>query len=151
MLTLCELEPAGDPSQQEWACDNRGPAAWRAQWTPSLDAGPPRRKDPTKWGRQKAPLSFPPLRTRTSCAPHTYPEIAKPRLLCNISLTQNRVFQKFSAAREESNFYARWFAQPAGVTHGFQSACHKNTPCGTRARNLRIRSPTPCPLGQGGQ
>jgi hypothetical protein len=24
------------------------------------------------------------------------------------------------------------------------------TPCGTRARNLRIRSPTPCPLGQGG-
>ena len=25
-----------------------------------------------------------------------------------------------------------------------------NTPCGTRARKLRIRSPTPCPLGQGG-
>ena len=25
-----------------------------------------------------------------------------------------------------------------------------NTSCGTRARNLRIRSPTPCPLGQGG-
>ncbi len=25
-----------------------------------------------------------------------------------------------------------------------------NTPCGTRARNLRIRSPTPCPLGQEG-
>ena len=25
-----------------------------------------------------------------------------------------------------------------------------NTPCGTRTRNLRIRSPTPCPLGQGG-
>ena len=25
------------------------------------------------------------------------------------------------------------------------------TPCGTRTRNLRIRSPTPCPLGQGGQ
>ena len=24
------------------------------------------------------------------------------------------------------------------------------TPCGTRARNLRIRGPTPCPLGQGG-
>ena len=24
------------------------------------------------------------------------------------------------------------------------------TPCGTRTRNLRIRSPTPCPLGQGG-
>ena len=24
------------------------------------------------------------------------------------------------------------------------------TPCGTRAHNLRIRSPTPCPLGQGG-
>ena len=27
---------------------------------------------------------------------------------------------------------------------------HQSTPCGTRARNLRIRSPTPCPLGQGG-
>ena len=24
------------------------------------------------------------------------------------------------------------------------------TPCGTRAHNLRIRGPTPCPLGQGG-
>ena len=24
------------------------------------------------------------------------------------------------------------------------------TPCGTRAQNLRIRGPTPCPLGQGG-
>jgi hypothetical protein len=24
------------------------------------------------------------------------------------------------------------------------------TSCGTRTRNLRIRSPTPCPLGQGG-
>ena len=28
--------------------------------------------------------------------------------------------------------------------------CISNTPCGTRTRNLRIRSPTPCPLGQGG-
>jgi hypothetical protein len=27
----------------------------------------------------------------------------------------------------------------------------KYTPCGTRTRNLRIRSPTPCPLGQGGR
>jgi hypothetical protein len=27
---------------------------------------------------------------------------------------------------------------------------HTSTPCGTRTRNLRIRSPTPCPLGQGG-
>ena len=27
---------------------------------------------------------------------------------------------------------------------------HSGTPCGTRTRNLRIRSPTPCPLGQGG-
>jgi hypothetical protein len=27
---------------------------------------------------------------------------------------------------------------------------HENTPCGTRTHNLRIRSPTPCPLGQGG-
>ena len=26
----------------------------------------------------------------------------------------------------------------------------ENTPGGTRARNLRIRSPTPCPLGHGG-
>ena len=26
----------------------------------------------------------------------------------------------------------------------------EGTPCGTRTRNLRIRSPTPCPLGQGG-
>ena len=25
-----------------------------------------------------------------------------------------------------------------------------NTPCGTGAHNLRIRGPTPCPLGQGG-
>ena len=25
-----------------------------------------------------------------------------------------------------------------------------STPCGTRTRNLRIKSPTPCPLGQGG-
>ena len=26
----------------------------------------------------------------------------------------------------------------------------RSTSCGTRTRNLRIRSPTPCPLGQGG-
>ena len=26
----------------------------------------------------------------------------------------------------------------------------ESTPCGTRSRNLRMRSPTPCPLGQGG-
>ena len=29
-------------------------------------------------------------------------------------------------------------------------ASKASTPCGTRTRNLRIRSPTPCPLGQGG-
>ena len=31
--------------------------------------------------------------------------------------------------------------------------CHQKelTPCGTRTRNLWIRSPTPCPLGQGNQ
>ena len=28
--------------------------------------------------------------------------------------------------------------------------CIHSTRCGTRARNLRIRGPTPCPLGQGG-
>jgi hypothetical protein len=33
------------------------------------------------------------------------------------------------------------------ATPGTASRC---TPCGTRTRNLRIRSPTPCPLGQGG-
>ena len=27
---------------------------------------------------------------------------------------------------------------------------HAHTPCGTRTHNLWIRSPTPCPLGQGG-
>jgi hypothetical protein len=27
----------------------------------------------------------------------------------------------------------------------------KYTPCGTRTRDLRIRSPTPCPWGQGGR
>ena len=34
---------------------------------------------------------------------------------------------------------------------GGHAARHKHacTPCGTRTRNLRIRSPTPCPLGQG--
>ena len=34
-----------------------------------------------------------------------------------------------------------------------RNAClnHQCTPCGTRTRNLRIRSPTPCPLGQGGR
>ena len=26
----------------------------------------------------------------------------------------------------------------------------QSTPCGTRTRNLQIRGPTPCPLGQGG-
>ena len=28
--------------------------------------------------------------------------------------------------------------------------CNDAPPCGTRTRNLRIRRPTPCPLGQGG-
>ena len=31
-----------------------------------------------------------------------------------------------------------------------QRSSHHHTPCGTRAHNLRIRAPTPCPLGQGG-
>ena len=31
-----------------------------------------------------------------------------------------------------------------------QTSEKKTTSCGTRTRNLRIRSPTPCPLGQGG-
>jgi hypothetical protein len=34
--------------------------------------------------------------------------------------------------------------------HGNKHDPGINTPCGTRTRNLRIRSPTPCPLGQGG-
>ena len=33
----------------------------------------------------------------------------------------------------------------------YNSRTISSTPCGTRAHNLRIRSPTPCPLGQGGQ
>ena len=38
---------------------------------------------------------------------------------------------------------------PAFVSRGH--VVHtQDTPCGTRTRNLRIRSPTPCPLGQGG-
>ena len=36
------------------------------------------------------------------------------------------------------------------VTTCHLDCCTHNTPCGTRTRNLRIRSPTPCPLGQGG-
>ena len=35
-------------------------------------------------------------------------------------------------------------------SHGLVSQ-HMRTPCGTRTRNLRIRSTTPCPLGQWGQ
>ena len=42
----------------------------------------------------------------------------------------------------------------AGNVHCFAGRFYdiilKSTPCGTRTRNLRIRSPTPCPLGQGG-
>jgi hypothetical protein len=40
--------------------------------------------------------------------------------------------------REDSSFAAQ---------NGFS---WPSAPCGTRTRNLRIRSPTPCPLGQGG-
>ena len=41
-------------------------------------------------------------------------------------------------------------SQRSTRTH-MHGAIRKNSPpCGTRARNLRIRSPTPCPLGQGG-
>ena len=36
------------------------------------------------------------------------------------------------------------------VTFAYARLC-ATTPCGTRTRNLRIRSPTPCPLGQGGR
>ena len=39
----------------------------------------------------------------------------------------------------------RWMAE---LEH--QQQQEQCTPCGTRARNLRIRGPTPCPLGQGG-
>ena len=38
-----------------------------------------------------------------------------------------------------------WLQTRVGISHTYQC-----TPCGTRTRNLRIRSPTPCPLGQGG-
>ena len=31
-----------------------------------------------------------------------------------------------------------------------RSSRHHHPPCGTRAHNLRIRGPMPCPLGQGG-
>ena len=42
-------------------------------------------------------------------------------------------------------------AEMANKTDGVQNISEKrDTPCGTRTRNLRIRSPTPCPLGQGG-
>ena len=42
-------------------------------------------------------------------------------------------------------FLAFAFAAAAATQSGLMS-----TPCGTRTRNLRIRSLTPCPLGQGG-
>lgn len=45
-------------------------------------------------------------------------------------------------------------SHPEGCSGSHPSAVapaeRKSTPCGTRTRNLRIRSPTPCPLGQGG-
>ena len=36
------------------------------------------------------------------------------------------------------------------VTFAYARLC-ATSPCGTRTRNLRIRSPTPCALGQGGR
>ena len=44
---------------------------------------------------------------------------------------------------EEGNFTGR-------LLHKIGKPVIKFSPCGTRTRNLRIRSPTPCPLGQGG-
>ena len=53
---------------------------------------------------------------------------------------------------------AAWRFIVAGMAAGTPRALPRDllwredgsTPCGTRTRNLRIRSPTPCPLGQGG-
>ena len=39
-------------------------------------------------------------------------------------------------------------SRPQYVSEAYRGTQH--TPCGTRTRNLRIRGPTPCPLGQGG-
>ena len=36
------------------------------------------------------------------------------------------------------------------TTYNFCACVFSSTPGGTRTRNLRIRGPTPCPLGQGG-
>jgi hypothetical protein len=44
---------------------------------------------------------------------------------------------------------ALWYGNEA-CGHLAEVEVPKSTPCGTRTRNLRIRSPTPCPLGQGG-
>ena len=42
-----------------------------------------------------------------------------------------------------------WSTKPTSYRFGSWQP-QRITPCGTRTRNLRIRSPTPCPLGQGG-
>ena len=44
----------------------------------------------------------------------------------------------------------KWESSAATVSFHRQWFCSPRTPGGTRTRNLRIRSPTPCPLGHGG-
>ena len=56
-----------------------------------------------------------------------------------------RTEEKLWALRFISIF---WFTCDYAVAQGCAPMSY--TPCGTRTRNLRIRSPTPCPLGQGG-
>ena len=55
----------------------------------------------------------------------------------------------FPRLRSESKFRALGRTRKARLVEAGGSRSI-NTPCGTRTHNLRIRGPTPCPLGQGG-
>ena len=65
-------------------------------------------------------------------------------LLCHFPFFSAAAWNPFSPAsrRPHESCYRNLITQRPDET--------KVTPCGTRTRNLRIRSPTPCPLGQGG-